>query len=76
MKKVASRSGNRHGLLTSIGKIIDNIFSYLSCREEEPRDNRVLLRRLYNSGYLDDQKFHDLCEKSSDNNLDPEELPM
>lgn len=76
MKKVASGSGNRHGLLTSIGKIIGNIFSYLSCHKEEPFDNRVLLRRLYNSGYLDDQKFHDLCEKSSNNNLDPEELPM
>ena len=76
MKKVASRSGNRHGLFTSIGKIIDNIFSYLSCHKEDPLDNRVLLRRLYNSGYLDDQKFHDLCEKNSNNNLDPEELPM
>ncbi len=76
MNKIASGSGNRHRLLTSIGKIICNIFSYLSCREEESRDNRVLLRRLYNSGYLDDQKFHDLCQKSSDNDLDPEELPM
>ena len=76
MKKDASTARNRHGLFTSIGKFIGNIFSYLSCREEEPCDNRVLLRRLYNSGYLDNQKFHALCEKSSKNNLDPEELPM
>jgi hypothetical protein len=76
MKKDASSTDGRTQLVTSIGKFIDNIFRYLSCREEEPRDNRVLLRRLYNSGYLDDQKFQDLCKKSSDNNLDPEELPM
>ena len=76
MQKDVSLSGGSSGLFTSIGNVISSIFSYLSCREEEPRDNRVLLRRLYNSGYLDDQKFQDLCKKSSDNNLDPEGLPI
>ena len=76
MQTDKSFSASRRGIFTTIGSVIGNIFSYLSCTEEEALDNRVLLRRLYNSGYLDDQKFHDLCEKSSNNNLDPEELPM
>jgi hypothetical protein len=76
MKKDALLTRSHQGLFTSIGNIINRIFSYLSCHTEAPLDNRVLLRRLYNSGYLDDQKFHDLCEKSSNNILDPEELPM
>jgi hypothetical protein len=36
----------------------------------------MLLRRLYNAGYLDDEKYQHLCEKNSNDNLDPEELPM
>lgn len=76
MKKDASNAQNTSELPTFVGKIIDRILNYLSCSGEERLDNRVLLRRLYNSGYLDDQKYQDLCEKSSKNNLDPEELPM
>jgi hypothetical protein len=57
-------------------KIIYKIFDYLSGNERETLNNRLLLRRLYNAGYLDDGKYQDLCEKNSNNNLDPEELPM
>ena len=63
-------------LLTGIFKIINNIFKYLAQYDSETPNNRVLLRRLYNSGYLDDDKYHDLCEKCSQDNLDPEELQM
>lgn len=76
MKNDRLNSASHRGFFTAIGNIISNIFSYLSCHKEEPLDNRVLLRRLYNSGYLDDQQFYDLCKKSSNNNFDPEELPM
>jgi hypothetical protein len=61
---------------TFIVKIIHKIFNYLSGSESEDYNNRTLLRRLYNSGYLDDGKYQDLCEKSSNDNFDPEELPM
>ena len=59
-----------------IAKIFYSICNYLSGYEPEKSNNRVLLRRLYNAGYLDDGKYQDLCEKSSNDNLDPEELPM
>ena len=57
-------------------KIIHKIFDYLSGNETGCFNNRVLLRRFYNSGYLDDGKYQDLCEKNSNHNFDPEELPM
>jgi hypothetical protein len=62
--------------LTYIFKIINNIFKYLTQYETETSNNRILLRRLYNSGYLDDDKYQNLCEKSSKDNLDPEELQL
>ncbi len=68
-------SNGFRGYLIDFGDFIHKLFDYLLCGVDEPLSNRVLLRRLYNSGYLDDQKFFDLCEKSSNNNLDPEELP-
>ncbi len=71
-----SPSNRFRGCFIVIGDVIHKIFNYLSYGADEPLNNRVLLRRLYNSGYLDDQKFYDLCEKSANNNLDPEELPM
>ena len=55
--------------------IIHRIFDYLSGNDSETGNNRILLRRLYNAGYLDDGKYQDLCEKNSNNNFDPEELP-
>ena len=64
------------GMFTAVFKIINNIFKYLAQYETETANNRVLLRRLYNSGYLDDEKYHDLCEKCARDNLDPEELQM
>jgi hypothetical protein len=62
--------------LTYPVKTIHKIFDYLSSYERETWNNRILLRRLYNSGYLDDCKYQDLCEKNSNDNFDPEELPM
>jgi|GEM_PF-4688770 len=59
-----------------IVKVFHSLCNYLSGYEPEKSNNRVLLRRLYNAGYLDDGKYQDLCEKSSNDNLDPEELPM
>jgi hypothetical protein len=59
-----------------IVKIFHSVCNYLSGYEPGKSNNRVLLRRLYNAGYLDDGKYQDLCEKSSNDNLDPEELPM
>ena len=76
MTENASRFSRFRDYFTFKGKIIHKIFNYLSGYESETYNNRTLLRRLYNSGYLDDGKFQDLCEKNSNDNLDPEELPM
>ena len=76
MAENASMLNRFRGYLVYPVIIIQKIFDYLSGTESEICNNRILLRRLYNAGYLDDGKYHDLCEKNSNNNLDPEELPM
>ena len=76
MRTNASAFGRFRGCITIIGKIIQKIFDYLSGYEGEAYDNRALLRRLHNTGYLDDGKYEDLCQKCANNNFDPEELPM
>jgi hypothetical protein len=76
MTENASKFSRFRDHFTFIDKLIHKIFSYLSGYESEADNNRTLLRRLYNSGYLDDGKYQDLCEKNSNDNLDPEELPM
>ena len=76
MKQIPSRFNRFRNHFNFISKIIQKIFNYLSGYESESDNNRILLRRLYNSGYLDDGKYQDLCEKSSQENFDPEELPM
>ena len=76
MAENASMLNRFRGYLVYPVIIIHKIFDYLSGTESETCNNRILLRRLYNAGYLDDGKYHDLCEKNSNNNLDPEELPM
>jgi len=76
MTENASRFNRFRGCFTLMGKIIHKIFDYLSGYENETCNNRILLRRLYNAGYLDDGKYQDLCEKNSNENLDPEEFPM
>jgi hypothetical protein len=76
MTENASMLNRFRGYFTYTVKTIHKIFDYLSGNESETCNNRILLRRLYNSGYLDDGKYQDLCEKSSNDNLDPEELPM
>jgi len=72
----ASRFNRFRNNFNFISKFIHKIFNYLSGCESETGNNRILLRRLYNSGYLDDGKYQDLCEKCSQDNFDPEELPM
>jgi hypothetical protein len=59
-----------------IGNIILNIFKYLSCYENEceTTDNRMLLRNLYNSGQMDEEKYHECRERCLDESFDPEEL--
>jgi hypothetical protein len=76
MTKNESRFSGFRDYFTFTGKIIHKIFNYLSDYESETANNRILLRRLYNCGYLDDGKYQDLCEKCLNGNLDPEELPM
>jgi hypothetical protein len=76
MTKNASMLKRFRGYLTYPVIIIHKIFDYLSGNESKTCSNRMLLRRLYNAGYLDDGKYQDLCEKNSNENLDPEELPM
>ena len=76
MPKNASTINRFRDYFTYPVKIIHKIFGYLSGYEGETCNNRILLRRLYNSGYLDDGKYQDLCEKNSNDNFDPEELPM
>jgi hypothetical protein len=76
MTKNASTSNRFREYFIYPVEIIHKIFGYLSGCEGETWNNRILLRRLYNSGYLDDVKYQDLCEKNSNDNLDPEELPM
>ncbi len=76
MKQIPSRFNRFRNKFKFINNFIHKIFNYLSGYEIETDNNRILLRRLYNSGYLDDGKYQDLCEKSSQENFDPEELPM
>lgn len=76
MTKNASMFNGSREYFTFIGKFFHKIFKYLSGHESETCNNRTLLRRLYNAGYLDDGKYQDLCEKNSNDDLDPEELPM
>ena len=76
MTQNTSRFNKFRYFFTFVNKFINKIFKYLSGYENEAYNNRTLLRRLYNSGYLDDGKYQDLCEKSLQDNLDPEEFPM
>ena len=76
MKKDASISDKQLNFHSFIANLVQKIFNYLSGYENETSNNRILLRRLHNSGYLDDGKYQDLCEKCSNDNFDPEELPM
>ena len=57
-----------------IGNFIHSIFRYLSCYECETTDDRTLLRKLYNAGYLDEGKYHQFRERCLDESFDPEEI--
>ena len=74
MKKCASSPKLKWGPFKFIENIIHNIFNYLSCSECDKSDDRMLLRNLYNAGYLDEEKYHDYRERCSDASFDPEEI--
>ena len=74
MRKCASSPNLFWGLFKIIGNIIHNIFKYLSCYECDASDNRTLLRKLYNAGYLDEGKYHQFRERCSNDSFDPEEI--
>jgi hypothetical protein len=76
MKTQSSLLGLLQRALKVIGKISQNVFNYLACREDETLNDRVLLRTLYNSGQIDESKYQDCCERSSKGDFDPEELQI
>ncbi len=57
-----------------IVNIVHLIFRYLSCYHCDTTDDRTLLRKLYNAGYLDEGKYHQLRERCLDDGFDPEEI--
>ena len=74
MKKDASSLKRVWGPFKFVRNVIHDIFSYLSCNEYDPSDNRRLLRNLYNAGHIDEGKYHHFREKCSNDNFDPEEI--
>lgn len=61
-------------LLKLIGKYIGHIFRYLACHEQETSDDRMSLRNLYNSGRIDEGKYHQCREQCWADSYDPEEV--
>jgi hypothetical protein len=74
MIKDASSPKQARGPFRFIRATIHNIFDYLSCNADDPTDNKMLLRNLYNIGHLDEEKYHHFREKCSNDNFDPEEI--
>jgi hypothetical protein len=62
------------GPFKTIRNMIHHIFSYLSGYECDTSDNRTLLRKLYNTGYLDEGKYHRFRKRCLDDSFDPEEI--
>ena len=62
------------GPLKFIGKHIGNIFRYLACYEYETSDARMSLRNLYNSGQIDEGKYHRFRKQCRNDSYDPEEI--
>jgi hypothetical protein len=74
MRKRASSSNSFRGPFRFIRNMIHHIFSYLSCYEGDTSDNRALLRKLYNAGYLEEGKYHQFRKRCLDDSFDPEEI--
>ena len=74
MRKRALSLNSFRGSLKFIRNMIHNIFKYLSCYECDTSDNRTLLRKLYNAGYLEEGEYHQFRERCLDDSFDPEEI--
>jgi hypothetical protein len=74
MSNSASSSNFFWGPLKLIGKYIALIFRYLACHENETPGSRNSLRDLYNSGRIDEIKYHQCREQCWVDNYDPEEI--
>ncbi len=74
MLKDASSPKQAWGPLKFISTIFHYIFNYISCNADDPTDNKMLLRNLYNAGHLDEGKYHHFREKCLNDNFDPEEI--
>jgi hypothetical protein len=72
MRKYASSPNFLWGPFKFIRNMIHHIFNYLSCYECDTSDNRTLLRKLYNAGYLDEGKYHQFRKRCLDDSFDPE----
>ena len=75
MRKYTSSLSLLWGPFKLIGNIFHNIFRYLSCCECDTSDDRMLLRKLYNAGQIDEGKYHHFRERSLNHSFDPEEIP-
>ena len=62
------------GSFKGIGKYIGHIFRYLACHENERPHDRLSLRNLYNSGHIDEEKYHRCREQCWTDSYDPEEI--
>ena len=62
------------GPLKLVGNYVARIFKYLACHEDETPDNQTSLRNLYNSGRIDEIKYHQCREQCWVDSYDPEEI--
>jgi hypothetical protein len=53
-------------------KIVLNIYHAMIAAR--PPDNRMLWRKLYKAGHIDEGKYHHFRERHSNENFDPEEI--
>ena len=74
MRLRASSPNSFRGPFKFIRNMIHNIFNYLSSYECDTSDNRTLLRKLYNAGYLEEGKYHQFRKRCLDDNFDSEEI--
>ena len=74
MKKGLSPLNVLGGPVRFIGNIINYIFGYLTCHEHETSNNPMSLRNLYNSGQIDEGKYHQFRSQSWNDGYDPEEI--
>ena len=57
-------------------RCVSNIFKYLACCGDERIDDRMALRNLYNSGHIDEGKYHHCLNKCRNGSYDPDETQI